>query len=467
MKKYGQFIKSFVFFCDIAGIVFAWVSAYFLRLAFQNILNLGNMPEFRSHMFLLILIVTFYVVASRLFKLYQPMLVNKLQYEFTSIIKTISLSLLMVFSFFYLFRRGFHYSRFIFIFFWVEAIFILFSVRIIYRSIRKKMKKRGYALKKTLIVGVGSLAQDIGCKIKNSLDLNFNVAGFLCKDDQDLGKEFCGIKVLGNYRNIKEVVTEEKVEQVIFALPAKEEKIIRPLIGYIDTESVDIKVALDLAGFVTMCKGIEDLGGHPIIALRESPFYGWSRVFKRMVDFVFSFFVLLFLSPLLLLVAIMVKKSSSGPCFYAQERMGLDGKRFKIYKFRTMAVDAETSTGPVWAKEDDPRRTRVGTFLRKTSLDELPQFYNVLRGDMSLVGPRPERPIFVDEFRQNIPQYMLRHKIKTGITGWAQINGFRGDTSLEKRIEYDLYYIENWSLWLDMVILLKTIPAVLKGVGAH
>jgi exopolysaccharide biosynthesis polyprenyl glycosylphosphotransferase len=205
----------------------------------------------------------------------------------------------------------------------------------------------------------------------------------------------------------------------------------------------------------------------PIVSLQGSPLYGWDRVFKRMFDLVVGSFILILLAPVMFLIGLLIKWTSEGPIFYRQERVGMNGRPFQILKFRTMRVDAEKETGPVWAKENDPRRTQIGTFLRKTSLDELPQLFNVLRGEMSVVGPRPERPNFVEEFRNKVPSYMLRHKIKAGMTGWAQVNGWRGDTSLEKRIEHDLYYIQNWSMGFDLRILLMTLWKGFSNKSAH
>jgi exopolysaccharide biosynthesis polyprenyl glycosylphosphotransferase len=200
---------------------------------------------------------------------------------------------------------------------------------------------------------------------------------------------------------------------------------------------------------------ISDLGGLPLLTIRDVALRGWKLTLKRLVDVAGSSLALLFISPLMMLVAFLVKLDSPGPVFFAQERMGLDAKPFKVLKFRSMRQDAEVN-GPGWTTKDDPRRTRIGAFIRKTSIDELPQFINVLMGDMSLVGPRPEQPAYVEKFRQSIPRYMDRHREKAGLTGWAQINGLRGDTSIVERTKYDLWYIENWSLWLDFKILLRT-----------
>jgi Undecaprenyl-phosphate glucose phosphotransferase len=218
-----------------------------------------------------------------------------------------------------------------------------------------------------------------------------------------------------------------------------------------------VKVVPDLLQFIALRARLEDLDGLPIININDVPLQGFNTWVKRAIDVAVSAVALLLLSLPLAIIAALVRLTSEGPIFYRQERMGLDGKAFNVYKFRSMPEGAENDTGPVWARDDDPRATRIGRWLRRFDLDELPQFWNVLRGDMSIVGPRPERPYFVEQFKHRIPQYMLRHKVKAGITGWAQVNGWRGNTSLEKRIEYDLYYIENWSVTLDLKIMWLTL----------
>jgi exopolysaccharide biosynthesis polyprenyl glycosylphosphotransferase len=225
-----------------------------------------------------------------------------------------------------------------------------------------------------------------------------------------------------------------------------------------------VRFVPDLLQFIALRARLEDLDGVPVISINDVPLQGFNTALKRLIDFSIAAVSLVLLAIPLAILALLVKWTSPGPVFYRQERMGLDGKPFIIYKFRSMAHDAERDTGPVWARENDPRRTEFGRVLRRFSLDELPQLWNVLRGDMSIVGPRPERPLFVEEFRNRYPQYMLRHKVKAGITGWAQVNGWRGNTSIEKRIEYDLYYIENWSLRLDLKIIWLTL---VRGFHTH
>ncbi|MEK7805592.1 MAG: exopolysaccharide biosynthesis polyprenyl glycosylphosphotransferase, partial [Planctomycetota bacterium] len=247
------------------------------------------------------------------------------------------------------------------------------------------------------------------------------------------------------------------IDIILVALPFHAHNQLKEVLEWIGDETVSIMVLPDLFEFVTLRGSVSEFEGMPLISLRDTPLYGWNIIVKRVLDIVFSSLVIIFTSPVMLIIAILIKLTSGGPLLLKQERMGLDGKTFNMLKFRTMFANAEQETGPVWAKKDDPRRTKIGKLLRKTSMDELPQFFNVLKGDMSIVGPRPERPVFIENFRNTIPKYMLRHKMKAGITGWAQVSGWRGNTSLEKRIEYDLYYIENWSLNFDLKIIWLTL----------
>jgi Undecaprenyl-phosphate glucose phosphotransferase len=300
-------------------------------------------------------------------------------------------------------------------------------------------------------------------RVRGRPDVGIQVVG-LIGDAKDAGD---GVPWLGAYADLRGVLDAHHVDHVILCLPLEDYARLPGLLDAIGDEPVTIHVVPDLSRFTSLRGGVEEFEGVPFIHLRESPLYGWNRVIKRAFDVVFALAVLVLLSPLLLAVAVAVKLSSPGPPLYRQERMGLDGRRFHIMKFRTMRTNAEEDTGPMWASADDPRRTPVGRFLRRFSIDELPQFWNALRGEMSVVGPRPERPIFVERFRQWVPGYMLRHKVKAGITGWAQVHGLRGNTSLDERIQYDLEYIEQWSFWLDLRIIARTVGGVLFDRNAH
>jgi Undecaprenyl-phosphate glucose phosphotransferase len=281
-------------------------------------------------------------------------------------------------------------------------------------------------------------------------------------DDRAAGDHlgYRGLPLLGTIGEAAEIAVRESIDHLYVALPPDQHVQMLELIESTSREMVDVKVVPDLLQVIALRARLEDLDGVPVININDVPLQGLNSAIKRALDIAMSSVALVVLTIPLLIIAVLVKLTSRGPVLYRQERMGLDGKRFTIVKFRSMFDDAERETGPVWAREDDPRVTPLGRFLRKSNLDELPQLWNVLCGDMSIVGPRPERPHFVEQFKHRIPQYMLRHKVKAGLTGWAQVNGWRGNTPLEKRIEYDLYYIENWSVKLDLKILWLT---VLKG----
>jgi Undecaprenyl-phosphate glucose phosphotransferase len=265
------------------------------------------------------------------------------------------------------------------------------------------------------------------------------------------------VPFLGRFEELRAVLDGHEVDVVIVALPHADYARVGDVLRDIGDDPVAIHLVPDVFSLASLRGGIEEFEGVPLIYLRESPLHGWNRLLKRAFDIVVGGVTLVVFLPVMTIIAVAIRASSPGSPLLRQARMGLDGREFGMLKFRTMRADAEADTGPVWARVDDPRRTRLGGILRRFSLDELPQLINVLRGEMSLVGPRPERPVFVEEFRRKVPGYMLRHTVKAGMTGWAQINGWRGNTSLEKRIEYDLYYIERWSLAFDVRILVQTL----------
>ena len=304
------------------------------------------------------------------------------------------------------------------------------------------------------------LGREIARKLQDHRELGLQVAGYLDDDPGKAGTTFESAPVLGTIQDVERVIEEQRIDQVYIALPLEAHKKMLRALQKVGRELVEVKLVPDILQYATLKATLEDLDGTPVINLSQVPLQGWSSLIKRGMDAVMSaagLFLLTFVIPVLPLVALAIWLEDRGPIFYRQERMGLDGKPFMIWKFRSMRVDAEGSSGPVWAIRNDDRRTRLGSFLRRWSVDELPQLWNVLVGDMSLVGPRPERPTFVREFKHKVPQYMLRHRVKAGITGWAQVHGWRGNTSIRKRIQYDLYYIENWSLKLDLKILWMTL----------
>ncbi len=345
----------------------------------------------------------------------------------------------------------------------VWALFLVLNVVFAYSSrelVRQALERRwraGIGLKRILIAGAGDLGRAVADKILEHRELGYQIVGFL--DDRATGDHLGhrGLPLLGPLCEAADVAQREQVDHLYIALPLEEHVKMLGVVEAASRECIELKVVPDLLQFISLRARLEDLDGVPIISLNDVPLQGFNAVLKRLIDVGLSSAALVVAAVPMAIIAALVKLTSPGPVFYKQERMGLDGKAFDVYKFRSMFLGAERQTGPVFAREDDPRCTPLGRLLRRLDLDELPQLWNVLKGDMSLVGPRPERPYFVEQFKHRVPQYMLRHKVKAGITGWAQVNGWRGNTSIEKRIEYDLYYIGNWSVSLDLKIIWLTL----------
>ena len=350
------------------------------------------------------------------------------------------------------------YSQAVFALFAALDVLLLSLSRAALRAWQERQWAAGENLIRVLVAGTGELGRTVAEALGAHRHLGYRVVGFLGESEASGGH--AGLPVLGTIAQAREAVEQARADQVYVALPLEDHARLVPLVQGLSNECVDLKVVPDVVQYATIRAALEDLDGIPIISLNEVPLQGWSSMIKRVMDLLASTALLVglticgFLPVLALLVRL---RGGKGPVLLRQERMTLDGKTFQIFKFRTMVDEAEKDTGPIFATSDDPRRTPIGAWLRKHNLDELPQLLNVFLGDMSLVGPRPERPPFVQQFRERIPQYMRRHRVKSGMTGWAQVNGWRGNTSIEKRIEFDLYYIENWSLRLDLKILILTI----------
>ena len=348
-------------------------------------------------------------------------------------------------------------SRLVWGLFLMMAVAFTYASRELVRQILERRWRAGVGLKRVLIAGTGDLGRLVADKVLQHREFGYTIVGFI--DDRASGDHigYRGLPLLGTLNEAAEIIPREKVDQLYVALPLEQHAKMLGLMEVSSRDCIDVKVVPDLLQFIALRARLEDLDGVPIVNINDVPLQGLNTVLKRLIDGMISAVALAFLSVPFAAIAALIKATSAGPVFYRQERMGLDGKPFSVYKFRSMLVDAERDSGPVWARADDPRRTPIGKLLRRFSLDELPQLWNVLRGEMSLVGPRPERPFFVEQFKGRVPQYMLRHKVKSGMTGWAQVNGWRGNTSIEKRIEYDLYYIENWSVSLDLKIMWLTV----------
>lgn len=456
LKKHNQVFVTLLFVSDLCFVALAWVIAYLLRFEAGLTDVTKEVPSWSQHLPLLILAILVFGSVFHLMGIYRPKRLSSVPKELVEIIRATTVCIL-IFVFLTYFFKEYRYSRLTIGYFWALSIVFVSLSRMFSRRFLKTLRRRGYNLRFAIIVGEGELGQTFFRSLKGHPELGLKVVGFMSDAKERVGQAINGVRVLGTYEDVPEMIRQIRIDQVYIALPFQEHQRIRQVLASLKNELVDIKVVSDLYDFIRLRGGVDDLDGLPIINIQDTPLQGWGKIAKRGLDAWMSILALVLLAPLMGLIAALVKLTSPGPVFYKQDRMGFDGKIFRILKFRSMVVDAEKETGLVWAQPNDSRRTSLGKFLRRTSLDELPQLLNVLRGEMSLIGPRPERPELIEEFKHRIPKYMLRHKVKAGMTGWAQVNGWRGNTSLEKRIEYDLYYIQHWSIGFDLKILMLTL----------
>ena len=464
LKAHSRFFEHLMLAGDLVLIAGSWLLAYYLRFHVPLVPVYHGIPPLEPYLYLLGPIVVVWAVAFRALDLYRPRRLGSRLSEWGDVAKASTLGSLVLVAVMTFLFRSFEYSRLVIVYFWVLSIVAVSLSRAVFREALRVARRHGYNLRYALIVGGGELAQAVIGRLRQRPDVGIQVLGVV-GDEKDGADP--GAPRLGGYGDLRAILDRGAVDHIILAIPHEDYARIGMILEEIGDEPVTIHFVPDLLRFASLRAGVEEFEGLPFVHLRESPLYGWNLVLKRGFDLLLGSLALTLAAPAMALIALAIWLTSGRPILFRQERMGLDGERFWMLKFRTMAPNAEAGTGPVWARPGDPRRTRLGAFLRSWSLDELPQLFNVLKGEMSLVGPRPERPVFVEQFRRQIPGYMLRHKVKSGITGWAQVNGWRGNTSLEKRIEYDLYYIENWSLVFDLRILWLTLRRGFRSKNAY
>jgi len=464
LKAHQKVLEHLMLAGDLGLVAASWILSYFIRFAVLGPpLVHGDVPPLGPYLLMLLPILIVWGVSFRAFDLYRPRRIGSHLSEAADIAKASSMGALVLVAVMTFFFRGYDYSRIVIIYFWILSIVTVWISRAIFREALRFARRHGYNLRYAVVVGSGELATTVVRRMLARPDAGIQILGIV----GDKTQEIEGVTRLGGYADLHAVLDSRTVDHVIVALAHEDQGRLGGLLDTVGDEPVTIHVVPDLFRFASLRGGVEEFEGMPFIHLRDSPLHGWNQVTKRAFDIVFALVVLVGFSPLFGLLAAGIRLTSPGPVLYRQERMGLDGQRFNMLKFRPMRMNAEAETGPVWTATDDPRRVRFGAFLRRLSLDELPQFVNVLRGEMSVVGPRPERPVFVERFRQTVPGYMLRHKVKAGLTGWAQVHGLRGNTALDKRIEYDLEYIERWSLGLDLKIIALTIVRILFERNAY
>lgn len=455
IKDTQRLINRITLIIDGFGIVGSYLFAWFLKFE-SGLLMYDEGLAMRTYLTALYFIVPSYLVLYSRFDLYNTRRASGRKRELLNIIKANTLGAI-IFTVVLFFLHLEDFSRQMIFLFWVGCICVQTGARNVIRYIFRVLWEKGYNIKYVLIVGYSNTAESYINKIKTNPQWGYVIRGIL-DDHIERGTEYKGIKVLGTIDNLSVILPENKLDEIAITLSLGEYGRLKEIVNQCEKSGVHTKFIPDYAGVIPNRPYTEDIQGLPVINIRHVPLNNTIHsVLKRIVDIIGSTVGIVLFSPLMLVVAIMVKTTSKGPIIFAQERVGLHNKTFKMYKFRSMVEQSEVEEQKGWTTKDDPRVTKVGKFIRRTSIDELPQLFNVLFGQMSLVGPRPERPQYVEQFREKIPRYMIKHQVRPGITGWAQVNGLRGDTSIEKRIEYDLYYIENWTMEFDIKIMFLTI----------
>ncbi len=453
-RHYRSLIVLSLLAADVFSIVISLYAAYWLRKIIPLPEPAQGVARFLDFLPLLVVQVVSIVTAFFFARMYHR---NRTRYttdEMQAIFSGVSIgTLASVAVSAFTFKSSFDYPRVMVLYAWLITIILVLLMRSIQAQIQRGLQSRGYGRTRLLVVGSGAPANTVLERAGQNPRLGYDIVGIAGSTAGEIAEQVPSARWLGSVDEISAILEAEMIDEVIVAMPEATDEEMINIIGRCDRSTISVKVFPDMFQLMAGQMSIGELGGLPLLNVRDVSLRGWRLVVKRTMDFIVSAIALVMLSPALVLIGLLIKRDSPGPVFFTQPRMGLDGKLFHVVKFRTMRTDAEQLGS--WTVKDDPRRTRLGTFLRRSNIDELPQFINVFLGEMSIVGPRPEQPRYVAEFRKLIPRYMERHREKAGITGWAQVNGLRGDTSIEVRTQYDLWYVENWSVWLDIKIILR------------
>ncbi len=442
---------------DAAVIAVSYISAWLLKFVSPFFEDSVRSLSFEWYMLALIPLIPAYLILYYAFGLYTPKRVQGRRLEFSNVVKANTVGMLLFIGILFVVLKEINFSRSMLFIFYILNIVLDETVRMVIRYILRKIRKKGLNQKHILLVGYSRAAEEYIDRILQNPQWGYNVRGIL-DDNVKAGTTYKGIKVLGRIANLMVILPENRLDEIAITLGLSEYYRLEEIVALCEKSGVHTKFIPDYNNIIPTKPYTEDLLGLPVINIRYVPLTNtFNMVLKRLMDIGGSIFAIILFSPVMLLAAILVKLTSPGPLIYKQERVGLHNRTFLMYKFRSMEVQPKEEEKKAWTVKNDPRVTGIGKFMRRTSIDELPQLFNILKGDMSLVGPRPERPFFVEKFREEIPRYMVKHQVRPGLTGWAQVNGYRGDTSIRKRIDYDLYYIENWTLGLDVKILIMTI----------
>ena len=458
IKDNQKYFNGLHIFLDALAVAGAYILAWYLKFEGPFVTEGAGALPMSFYLSALYFLVPGYLILYYWFKLYTPKRSQTLEKEILDIIKVNTIGVAFFLMAITAFKLGDgNFSRILIGLFYIINVVITLLFRIVLRTTLRYFRKKGYNLKHILLVGYSRAAEEYINRINANPQWGYVVRGIL-DNHVPTGTQYKGVKVIGTIENLEIVLPLSHLDEIAVTLALSDYDILEQIVSLCEKSGVHTKFIPDYNSLIPNKPYTEDLNGLPVINIRYVPLTNTiNKMAKRLVDIVGSACGLILLSPLLLVLAILVKTTSKGPIIFKQERVGLQNKKFYMYKFRSMKVQTEAEERKGWTVKNDPRVTKIGAFMRKTSLDELPQLWNILVGDMSIVGPRPERPQFVEKFKEEIPRYMIKHQVRPGLTGWAQVNGYRGDTSIRRRIECDLYYIENWSMVLDIKIIFMTV----------
>lgn len=458
IKQNQRFFNGVLVLTDTLVIILALACAWALRFKTTIFGPLGGTLSFNSYvMFTVLAVLPTYLILYFSLGLYKPYRTHKTIFsEATQIIKTNLIAFVVLVAILFIIDQP-NFSRIMLFLLAVFGIILGIIERSILRMFLKRLRINDKNLKHILIVGDNDLAFEFARKIILNKYLGYAISGFLGRKE-DVGKYFKGIPVVGTFSDIDYVLKNNSFDRVILAIPLKYYRYLEELVQSCENAGIKAEIIPDYIRYFPAQPSVDIIENMPIINIRYIPLDdAYNKTIKILSDYIIAIIAVLITSPIMIVTAIAIKLTSKGPIIYKQERIGYNKKPFMMYKFRSMDVQDPSEEQSQWTTQNDDRKTKVGSFIRRTSIDELPQFFNVLKGDMSVVGPRPERPYFVEEFRQDIPKYMVKHQVRPGLTGWAQIHGCRGNTSIKKRVEYDIQYVENWHMGLDLAILIKTV----------
>ena len=456
IKNNQQRLNRLHIVLDAFFIMIAYVLAWFIKMRSGLLSTSGEALPVETYMAALIFVVPGYLLLYYFFHLYTPKRQSGRRAEFANIVKSNTVGLLVFILILYLSHESAFSREMLFIFYCVNIV-ISVSYRFLLRYELNSLRSQGFNLKHILLVGYSRAAEDYIDRIMANPQWGYVVYGIL-DDNVEHGTTYKGVKVLGRIDNLQIILPENKLDEIAITLSLTEYYKLEHIVDVCEKSGVHTKFIPDYNNMIPTRPYTEDILGLPVINIRHTPLNEtFNKFIKRLTDLIGASFAFILFSPVMLITALLIKLTSPGPLIFKQERVGLHNRTFQMYKFRSMQVQPASTERRAWTTQNDPRVTGIGRFIRQTSIDELPQLINILKGDMSLVGPRPERPYFVEKFREEIPRYMIKHQVRPGMTGWAQINGYRGNTSIKRRIDYDLYYIENWTLGFDLKILFLTI----------